>query len=281
MSAFAFERLPRQYVDTCLGRVCVRICGAGEPLLFWSSLLMSGRMWAAQAEQFAGRYRVILVDPPGHGDSQALTAHFSFEECVRCLVELLDALGIERTHYVGNSWGGMIGATFAALHPERLGGAVLMNCTASPAGFRQRLEYPLLAWCARLLGGIREPLVRSVVRAFAGPTSERERPQALAHIREAAQRCDMNSVVWAVRSVVPRRPDQLPLLARVRTPVLVVAGEEDRTFPVAETRRMAEAIPGAQWVVLPGTAHLAALENPRAVNALIGEFLSGIAATAR
>jgi 3-oxoadipate enol-lactonase len=60
----------------------------------------------------------------------------------------------------------------------------------------------------------------------------------------------------------------------VATPVLVVAGAEDATFPLTETIAMAEAIPGAAIAVLEGVAHLAALENPSVVNTLIEQFLS-------
>ncbi|MCW2689001.1 MAG: putative hydrolase or acyltransferase of alpha/beta superfamily, partial [Mycobacterium sp.] len=60
---------------------------------------------------------------------------------------------------------------------------------------------------------------------------------------------------------------------RVRTPVLVVAGTEDATFPLTETIAMADAMPGAAMAVLEGVAHLAALENPPLVNTLTEEFL--------
>jgi 3-oxoadipate enol-lactonase len=78
--------------------------------------------------------------------------------------------------------------------------------------------------------------------------------------------------------VVPRRADHHALLGAIARPVLVVAGEEDRTFPVDETRRMAEAIPGAQFQVLPHIGHLAALEAPEVVNGLIDSFLAGLQA---
>jgi 3-oxoadipate enol-lactonase len=242
-------------------------------VLFWPSLLMTGDMWAGQAQEFYTDHRVILVDPPGHGGSERLTAAFSFADCARCVTDILDGLDIERTHFVGNSWGGMIGGTFAALHPDRIGRAVLMNCTASPAGRRQRLEYGLLLRAARLLGGIRGPLTREVLKAFLGPTTFSTRPEVVAFVQNAARRVDLASSAWAVTSVVPRRPDQRALLSRVRTPVLVVAGAEDATFPLAETVAMAEAIPGAEMVVLDGVAHLAALENPTLVNALIRDFV--------
>jgi 3-oxoadipate enol-lactonase len=260
-------------VDTALGRLHVRTEGSGEAMMFWPSLLMTGDMWAAQAEAFSATHQVILVDPPGFGQSEKLTAAFTFDDCARCIVDILDGLGVARTHFVGNSWGGMIGGTFAATYPDRVGSAVLMNCTASAAGVRQKVEYGLLLRMAKVLGGIRPPLTRSLLKAFLGPTTFRERPAVVAFVSDAAQRVDIRSAAWAVRSVVPSRPDQRALLSQVKTPVLVVAGEEDATFGLTETIAMADAIPGASMVVLDGVAHLAALENPAVVNTLIKDFV--------
>ena len=105
-------------VDTVLGRVRVQVRGSGEAMMFWPSLLMTGDMWAAQADHFGTEHQVILVDPPGFGESQKLTAPFTFDDCARCIVDILDGLGVQRTHFVGNSWGGMIGGTFAADVPR-------------------------------------------------------------------------------------------------------------------------------------------------------------------
>jgi 3-oxoadipate enol-lactonase len=262
-----------RFIDSVLGTVRVQVSGSGEAMMFWPSLLMTGDMWAAQAEHFGADHQVILVDPPGFGDSEKLTATFTFDECARCIVDILDGLGLQRAHFVGNSWGGMIGGTFAATYPDRIGSAVLMNCTASPAGTQQKLEYGFLLRMAGLLGGIRPPLTRSVLKAFLGPTTFHTRPDVVAFVRDSVQRVDLRSGRWAVRSVVPRRPDQRALLSKVTTPVLVVAGVEDATFPLPETTAMAEAIPDAKMAVLDGVAHLAALEDPSVVNKLIGEFV--------
>jgi 3-oxoadipate enol-lactonase len=260
-------------VDTALGTLRVQVHGTGDAIMFWPSLLMTGDMWAAQAEHFADRCRVILVDPPGHGRSQKLTGMFDFADCARAVVDILDALGAQRTHFVGNSWGGMIGGTFAAMYPDRIANAVLMNCTASAAGTRQKLEYGLLLRMAKILGGVRPPLTRSVLKAFLGPTTLRSRPAVVSFVRETVQEVDIGSGAWAVRSVVPARPDQRSLFAKISTPVLVVAGAEDATFPVPETLAMAEAIPNCAVAVLDGVAHLAGLENPSLVNKLIDEFV--------
>jgi len=265
--------MDEQRVDTALGKVRIRTEGTGEAIMFWPSLLMTGDMWSAQADHFSATRHVILVDPPGHGGSQKLTAPFTFDNCARVIVDILDSLGVQRTHFVGNSWGGMIGGTFSATHPERIGRAVLMNCTASAAGARQKVEYALLLRVAKALGGIRAPLTRSVLKAFLGPTTFRTRPDVVRYVRDTVEAVDISSGSWAVRSIVPSRPDQRSLFANISTPVLVVAGAEDATFGLQETAAMAEAIPDAQLVVLDGVAHLAGLEDPALVNNLIEEFV--------
>jgi 3-oxoadipate enol-lactonase len=268
--------LPSRLVKTRLGRVRVRLSrGTGQPILMWPSLLMTGDLWAGQVAHFGDRYRLVLVDPPGHGGSEPLGATFSFENCGQCVVDLLDGLEIDKAHFVGNSWGGMIGATFAALHPSRVDRAVLMNCTASRAGIGQKSQYAMMLLVAQLLRGIRPPLTQAAMKGFLGPTTWRDRPQVVMTVRHALEAVDVHSVRWAVRSVVPARPDQHELLAQVRSPVLVVAGAEDTTFSVAETSAMADSIPGAAFTALDGVAHLAALEDPDRVNRLIEDFLFG------
>jgi 3-oxoadipate enol-lactonase len=263
-------------VRTGLGQIRVRVDGSGSAMLFWPSLLMTGDMWAEQAAYFSSRHQVVLVDPPGHGGSAPLAAEFTFAQCAEVVVDILDALQIDKVHLVGNSWGGMIGGTFAALHPSRIHSAVLMNCTGSPAGRRQKLEYGALLASARVLGGLRPPLTRSALKAFLGPTTFRTRPDVVAEVRRSVESVDISSSAWAVRSVVPHRPDQHALLETIGAPVLVVAGAEDATFPVRETRAMADAIPGSRFVVLDGVAHLAALEDPALVNSLVEEFVASL-----
>jgi 3-oxoadipate enol-lactonase len=267
-------------IDTTLGDVAVDVrengSGSGPvpAVVMWPSLLMDHTLWAAQAEHLAGRFTTVAVDPPGHGRSSPLTRTFTFDECADVIREILDALGIERAHVLGNSWGAMIGGTFAARYPDRIGCAVLMNGTASPAPRRQKVEFAALLAMARVLRGVRPPLTRSVVGAFLGPTSIGQRPAAVRHVLTSARAADIRSVSHAIRSIVPLRPDQTALFATIRTPVLVVAGREDATFRLPEVQRMAESIPGAELEILDGAAHLVALEVPDAVNRLTDDFIA-------
>jgi 3-oxoadipate enol-lactonase len=267
------DQLRERTVDTVLGKLRVQVGGTGAPIVFWPSLLMTGDMWHGVADDLIARRQVILVDPPGHGGSQPLTGVFTFGDCARCVVDILDGLGIEKAHFVGNSWGGMIGATFAATYPDRIGRAVLMNCTAGTASLRQKAQFAILLRLAKWQGEIGPLLIRPVLKAFLGPTTFRERPGVVAHVRSAVGDVNIASASWAVKSVVPRRPDQRALLAGITTPVLVVGGAEDVTFPPREAIEMAHAIPGSSVRVLDRVAHLAGLEDPALVSSLVDQFL--------
>lgn len=275
-------RAPRsERIATVLGGINVTVAGAGPAMACWPSLLMTGDMWRAQAAHFGDRYQVILIDLPGHGGSEKLTRPFTMEECAVCLAQILDGLAVEECVLLGNSWGGMMGGVFAARYPERIHAAVLMNCTASPAPLRQRIEFLGLASVLRALGTVPEMLVDRAVTAFVGPTTERDKRDAVEFIRSAVRRVDARSVRWAIESVVIRRRDHRPLMGAITRPVLILAGEEDRTFPVAETRAMAEAIPGSRFQVLSAAGHLAAVEAPEAVNSAADDFLTSLARPVR
>jgi 3-oxoadipate enol-lactonase len=266
----------KKRLHTRLGDISVEISGNGPAMLCWPSLLMDGSMWHAQAVHFSNRYQVVLIDSPGHGDSEALHRNFTMEDCAFCLTQILDALQIKDCVLLGNSWGGMMGGVFAALYPERARAAVLMNCTASAVGLGQKLEFLAMTEVLRRCKRFPMFMARRAVIAFAGKTTEQTKPEVVAFIRETVSAVNPRSVHWAICSVVPYRTDHRAQLRDIRCPVLVLAGEEDRTFPVPETKAMADAIPGSQFIVLPRIGHLAALEAPEVVNDVIDKFLADI-----
>lgn len=261
-------------MPTRLGRLRAHVAGEGaEAIVMWPALLMDHQMFAAQATHFADRYTTITLDPPGHAASEPLNRTFTFDECAGCLIDVLDHFGLTRGHVFGNSWGAMVGGVFAALHPERVGGSVLLNGTALASTFTERVKNRVLLTAGRAMRGVRPPLTAAVVQAMLGPTSVRTRPDVRQHVVETSAAHGVDSLAHAVRSVVLQRPDLREVLRRVQTRVLVIAGAEDATFPATHARAMADAIPGAEFAVLDGAAHLAALETPSDVNRLATEFL--------
>ena len=102
------------------GEIAYEETGSGQPLLFVSGLNGTGRSWAPQVPFFSQHYRVITYDQRGTGSSDRLQRTFSVDGMAGDVIALLNALGLERVHLVGQSTGGAIGQTLAVLHPERL-----------------------------------------------------------------------------------------------------------------------------------------------------------------
>ena len=81
----------------------------------------------------------------------------------------------------------------------------------------------------------------------------------------------------AIRGAIHRmmhRPDSTALLPQITVPTLVIVGEEDELTPPEDSRRIAEAVPGATLVTIPGAGHLSNLEQPDAFNAALTAFLA-------
>jgi 3-oxoadipate enol-lactonase len=81
-------------VPTVLRWINLHLTGQGPAMLCWPSLLMPGLLWKAQVAELSSEHRMVLVDPPGHGASEALSRCFTLEECALCVTQLLDALAM-------------------------------------------------------------------------------------------------------------------------------------------------------------------------------------------
>jgi 3-oxoadipate enol-lactonase len=267
-----------QLISTTLGSINIRIGGRndGPTMVFWPSLVMNGSMWRHQYEHYSPTHRVILIDPPGIGKSDRLTTTITLQQCSDCLLEILDVLGIDRCVLVGNSWGSILAGVFAAEHPQRLIGAVAANGTASATTLLDKLKLgPLIG----LLGlHPRTPRWFAAVTqsTFAGRTAQTSKPAFLESLRCVLGE-DPKSIAWQMRSILLRRPDTHRQLSAINNvPVLVMAGEEDRQFPVLTEKDVAATIPGSTFVVLPKTGHLSALESPELFNKAVDDFLHQI-----
>lgn len=267
----------QHYVSTSLGDLYVSVEGDARndvaPVVFWPSLMLDHRLWAAQVRRFSMKGLTVAIDPPGHGRSMPLRRDFRIEECVECLLTILDELRIDRPHLVGNSWGAMTSAAFGAIYPDRVSSLLLITGTATPASPLQQIQFRSLAAALQLFGRFSGPFTGQALRTFLSETSRKSNPEAVEWVRKALAANDPRSLKHAIHSVVVNRPDRRQLFRRIVAPTIVVGGEEDGVFPPHEQEKLAEAIPGARLVVVPGVAHLVALEAPDTVNVMLSELV--------
>ncbi|MGR6921993.1 bifunctional 3-oxoadipate enol-lactonase/4-carboxymuconolactone decarboxylase PcaDC [[Actinomadura] parvosata] len=222
----------------------------GEPLVLAPSLGTSTRLWDPQITALARTFRVLRFDLPGHGDSPALPAS-TMDDLAALVLDVAGAEGMDTFHYAGVSIGGAIGATLAARHPGRLR-SLAMICSSArfgdPASWHERAKLVRAEGTA--------PLLEATARRWFAQTPVRALLDDLAAADPAgyAACCD-------ALAAYDLRAD----LAAITVPTLVVAGRDDPATPPAHARELADGIPGATLVELPGAAHLAPADQPERV----------------
>jgi 3-oxoadipate enol-lactonase len=243
--------------------------GRGEPVVLLHAIGCDHRMWDSLASDLASRYRVVRVDVRGHGESPAPAGEYSLDDLADDVLAVLDALEIDKAHWVGLSMGGMIGQAFALSHKERLGRLVLANTTSGygPDGPKM--------WEARAKavreGGMSAIADLVMQRYFSDEFRERH-PEIVARVKERVLTTPAQGYVACCAAI--RDLDFTSQLGAIQARTLVIAGGKDAGTPPSMSEEIVKRIPGARLAVLPEAAHLSAVEAPQAFNALVRDLLA-------
>lgn len=245
--------------------------GQGLPVVLLHAFPVNRRMWAAQREALAPRYRVITPDFRGHGESGLADEDSTMERLADDVCGLLDELKLERVALGGLSMGGYVAFAFLGRYADRVGALILADTRAgadTEDGRKARYENAALAE-QEGAGAIAERLLPKLLAA----TTPARQPEVVRAVREMILSTPPAGIARALRGMAAR-PDSTPLLGAIRVPALILVGEEDTLTPPAESEAMAKAIPGAALVRIAGAGHLSNLEQPAAFTRALEDFLS-------
>jgi len=222
--------------------------GSGEPVLALHAEDAAGQ-WRPFHEALAARADVLLPEHPGFGDAERPEWLDTVLDLAYCHLEVLDKLGLERVHLVGESLGGWVAAELAALAPERVRSLTLI----APMGLLVE-DLPDVFIMNRTRW-------RSVTR-FAAPEPETEAPSIDQLIKESRVLASLARVGWNPYLHDPRLPSWLH---RATMPALIVWGREDKLMPCAAAEQWAGLLPQARVALIPEASHFPALEQPELV----------------
>lgn len=255
--------------------------GSGPPVLFSHGLLWSGRMFAAQVEALAPRYRCISYDHRGQGRSEVPPGdEMSIEDCAEDAAALIEALDAGPCHFVGLSMGGFVALRLALRRPELVRSITLVESAADPEPVENHRKYGLMNLVARL-GGIRL-LTGRVMPIMFGRTFLADPGRAALRERWTAELVSNRRTIYrAVNGVIRREGVDDEALGTITTPTLVLHGEEDVAVKMERAERTAAAIPGARLVRIPRAGHSSSVEEPEAVNAALLDFLGAVGSAAQ
>lgn len=239
---------------------------SAPPLLLGPSLGTSTKLWDKVAPELSVTHRVVRWDLPGHGGSPAglIAPGATVGELAALVLDLADALGIERFGYAGVSLGGAVGLHLAAHHSERISSLAVICSSAHFNGegpWRERAELVRREGLAGLAGTADS---RWFTPGFTVPELVDDHrsadPGAYAACCDALAAFDIRAE-----------------LSGISAPTLLLAGREDPATPPAHLREIADAVPGASLTEIPGASHLAPAERPEAVLAALRGHFDGYA----
>ncbi|MEU6642026.1 alpha/beta fold hydrolase [Saccharomonospora sp. NPDC046836] len=243
------------------------------PLVLLHAYPLDARMWNGVRAPLAARTRVITPDQRGLGRTElpGTDRAPSLDDAARDVVALLDRLELDRVVLGGCSMGGYVTLAVLRTAPERIGGLVLIDTRATADTDEARATR--LATAERAESeGVASWLAEAMLPNLLAAETLRSRPEVVGATRELIEAQQPAGVAWAQRAMAAR-PDSMDALRGADVPVLVIVGEQDAVTPPDAARAMAEALPSARLVEIPGAGHLTPLEAPDRVAGAILDWL--------
>lgn len=233
------------------------------------SLAAHSGMWAPQVPALVGRgYRVLRYDTRGHGQSEVPAGPYTLEMLAEDVIALLQGLGIAKTHFVGLSMGGMIGQTLALMRPDLLHSLVLCDTSSGyPPEAAAQWQERIAAAKAHGL----EPNVEPTLERWFSPGFAADNRALMDTVRAMIRNTPVEGFVGCCHAIA--KLDLTERISDIRTPTLIIVGEDDPGTPVAMSRTIQERIEGSELVVIPVARHLSNMEAVEPFNAALLDFL--------
>lgn len=255
--------------------ISVTISGEGMPLILLHGFPLDHRLWLQQLECLSKHYCIIAPDLRGFGQSTLGEEPYS-------MADLADDVEQVRQHMTddqpvalcGLSMGGYVAFEYWRSYSKSLAALILANTKPEADTEQGRAARQAMIERARQLGSWQA--VSEMLPKLLSEKHLAQRGSQFHAAEEMLHACSVDAVSSAQRAMAARA-DFIALLPALRTPTLVITGEEDTIAPPAATRKWAAVIPNSQCHVLAGAAHLTPLEQPQQFNQLVHEFLESLA----
>ncbi len=229
--------------------------------------------WKEQIQVLAPNYDVIAIDLPGHGQSAAPPADWSFEKAAAGVVAILDDADVRAAHLVGLSIGGMIAQEAAISYPTRIRSLILL---ATAAAFPDETRAAMLQHAALAQGQGMQAVLPFVQYWVASETAQ-DQPDILDRISSSLLRLDASDYALIWRMIAGF--DVSTRLHTVRCPTLVLVGDRDFNTPEVYAVALAAALRQSHVTVLPGASHLIPVDLPSVTTSAIENWLAGTGST--
>ncbi|MBS1198444.1 MAG: putative hydrolase [Proteobacteria bacterium] len=242
-----------------------------DTLVFLNGIGMTASLWKPMADHFSPQYRCLCHDFRGQLMSDKPEEPYSFDAHVADTLALLDALGVDKAHLIGTSYGSEVAAFFAFTHPQRTQSLTMITGVSEmDALLRSAVE----SWAAVARSGDAVAFYKSLLPwSYSAEFLARQRDFLEARSLEFAHisKDFLHAFARLVDAFV--QLDCTARLKEISCPTLIIAAEKDIIKPPRYSEIMHREIRQSEYHVVPGSGHAVVVEDPASLNKLLADFL--------
>lgn len=247
--------------------------GAGPTVVLIHGYPFNRSLWTEQAEALRDRYRVVMPDLRGFGESDSSESPATMDRMAEDVAKLMDQLEIEQAVIGGLSMGGYVALAFAKQNPARVRALVLADTRAqadTEEGKQARAQQAEKA-LSEGMAGIADAMLPKLLT----PETVSKRPELVKRVRDMMLKTKPEGAAASLMGMA-QRDDQSEFISSIIVPTLIVVGREDAITPVADSQTMHAKIAGSRLVVIDNAGHVSNLEQTEQFNEALHGFLNSI-----
>ncbi|HEY6763832.1 MAG TPA: alpha/beta fold hydrolase [Candidatus Sulfotelmatobacter sp.] len=248
------------------------VLGEGAPIVLLHPFPVNHEFWMPVADSLAARYRVILPDLRGHGESPVGEGTATMEKHGADIVRVMDDANVGRAPLIGLSIGGYVLFELWRAHRDRVTALGLFN-TKAPADTPEARSARMQAANDVMERGT-ETFFESMIPKVFGKSTREARPDLVEGALRMMRKASPLGIAQVQRGMA-ERPDSVGILKTMNVPTLIVTGDDDTFAGINEAQLMHQHIPGSQLRVIPKTGHYSAWEQPEQALRVLRQFLDG------
>ncbi len=247
--------------------------GDGSPVVLLHPFPVHHEFWLPVAEALSARYRLILPDLRGHGDSGVGDGPATMQKHAADIARVMDDADVGRAPIIGVSIGGYNIFEFWRKFRGRAAALALFNTKAMADGPEARAGR--LQAANDVLERGTEPFLESMIPKLLGKSTRESRPDLVENALRMMRKMSPDDIAQVQRGMAVR-PDSVDTLKTINVPTLLVTGDEDIMTGINEAEVMRQHISGSKLRVIPKAGHYSPWEQPQEAARLLRQFLDGV-----
>ena len=264
------HQIVSHHITSADAEIAYWVLGDGPPVVLLHPFPANHEFWIPAAQTLITRYRVILPDLRGHGDSGVGEGPATMEKHAADLARVMDDADVGRAPLVGVSIGGYLLFEFWRRHRGRVAALVLCNTKAQADSAEARGGR--LQAANDVLDHGTELFFESMIPRLLGKSTRETRPDLVEGALRMMRKMSPEDVAQVQRCMA-KRPDSVGTLKTINVPTLLITGDEDILTGVNEAELMRQHVSGSQLRIIPKAGHYSAWEQPQEAGKLLRQFL--------